>query len=474
MARLDGTTQNDELIWEQPEPVEIYGYAGDDTLWGDAGDDLIVGGAGSDYLLGDPGNDVISGGRDSDYIEGGLGADQLFGGKGADYLVGGGDTDTLIGGGGSDTFGLTSDGLAIIRDFDAGSDSIELLDDLTGSRVLVARNDSNSVGVYVSSNGGSSFDKVLALLTNFTGDVGSVSRKIIGGNVTATPTPTPIPTPTPTPIPTPTPAPTPTPTPPTSDNWLDRVNYFRSLANLPPVTNNPAWTQGEIEHSRYVAKNDQLTHYQDRNNPWYTPAGSEAGQNGNVFAWSTTQVRDIDFIDGWMTAPFHGLGIINPKLTQVAYGSYREAGGSIEAGATLDVIRGINSNSSPQYPVMWPANGKTVPLRQFDSEYPDPLTSFPGYTAPAGLPIYLQLGSGNVTPRVTSHSLTQGNIPIEHGVFDETTYSNSDPSAQQLARSILDSRDAIVMIPRNPLIPGNYTASITSSGQTYTWSFNVV
>jgi hypothetical protein len=452
MARLDGTTQNDELIWSDAEPVEIYGYAGDDSLWGDAGDDFIYGGAGSDYLLGDPGNDVINGGRDNDYIDGGFGADQLFGGKGTDYLVGGGDTDTLIGGGGSDTFGLTSDGVAIIRDFDAASDSLELLDDLTGSRVLVARNDSSSMGVYVSTNGGSSFDKALALLTNFTGDAASVSQKIIGGNVVTNPPPT----------------------PPTSDNWLDRVNYFRSLANLPPVTNNPAWTQGEIEHSRYVVKNDQFTHVQDHNNPWYTPAGSEAGQNSNVTGWSTTQTRDVDFIDGWMTGPFHALGIINPKLTQVAYGSYREADGGIETGATLDVVRGINRNSSPQYPVMWPASGKTVPLRQYyGPEYPDPLTGFPGYTAPTGLPIYLQLGSGNVTPQVTSHSLTQGNIPIQHSVFDETTYSNPDPSAQQLARSILDSRDAIVMIPRNPLIPGNYTASITSSGQTYTWSFNV-
>ncbi|MDF0552329.1 CAP domain-containing protein [Kamptonema sp. UHCC 0994] len=460
MARLDGTTQNDKLIWNDAEPVEIYGYAGDDTLAGDAGNDFIYGGAGDDSLFGDPGNDVLYGGRDNDSMYGASGADQLFGGKGNDYLVSVKDTDTLTGGGGSDTFGLMSDGLAIIPDFDVASDFLELLDDLTGSRFLVARNDSNSVGVYVSSNGGSSFDTTLAILTNFTGNPASVSQKIIGGNVVTTPTPSP--------------TPIPTPTPPTSDNWLDRVNYFRSLANLPPVTNNPAWTQGEIEHSRYVVKNDQFTHFQDHNNPWYTPAGSEAGQNSNVTGWSTTQTRDVDFIDGWMTGPFHALGIINPKLTQVAYGSYREADGGIETGATLDVIRGINSNSSPQYPVMSPASGKTVPLRQYGgNEYPDPLTGFPGYTAPTGLPIYLQLGSGNVTPRVTSHSLTQGNIPIEHGVFDETTYSNPDPSAQQLARGILDSHDAVVMIPRNPLIPGNYTASITSSGQTYTWSFNV-
>lgn len=467
MARLDGTTQNDQLIWSNAGSVEIYGYAGDDTLWGDAGDDFIYGGAGSDYLLGDPGNDVINGGRDSDYIEGGLGADQLFGGKGNDYLVGGGDTDTLIGGGGSDTFGLTSDGLAIIRDFDVAADSLELLDDLTGSRFLVARNDSNSVGVYVSSNGGSSFDTTLALLTNFTGDVGSVAAKVIGGNVTVnqdqntnqntnqnqnTNTNS-----------------------PTSDNWLERVNYLRSLANLPPVTNNPAWTQGAVEHSRYVVKNDQIGHVEDPNNPWYTTAGAEAGQSGNVASWSTTQVQDVDLIDGWMTGPFHGLGIIDPRLTQIAYGSYREADGGIETGATLDVIRGINYNSSPQYPVMWPANGKTVPLRELGPETPDPITGV-GYSYPAGLPIYLQLGPGNITPNVTSHSLTRGNTPIAHTVFDETNFQTgaNEQGWQSTAISILDSRDAVVMIPKDPLIAGTYTASITSSGQNYTWSFNVV
>jgi len=52
MARLDGTTQNDQLIWNEAGSVEIYGFAGDDTLWGDAGNDFLVGGSGSDVLLG--------------------------------------------------------------------------------------------------------------------------------------------------------------------------------------------------------------------------------------------------------------------------------------------------------------------------------------------------------------------------------------------------------------------------------------
>jgi hypothetical protein len=45
---------------------------------------------------------------------------------------------------------------------------------------------------------------------------------------------------------------------------------------------------------------------------------------------------------------------------------------------------------------------------------------------------------------MSCHSLTQGNIPIEHGVFDETTYRNPDPSAQQLARSIYQIRNGAI------------------------------
>jgi len=68
----------------------------------------------------------------------------------------------------------------------------------------------------------------------------------------------------------------------------------------------------------------------------------------------------------------------------------------------------------------------------------------------------------------------QGSTPLEHCVYDETSYTNPDGSDQSLGRSILDARDAIVLIPREPLTPGSsYTVSITVSGQTYAWSFTV-
>jgi len=64
---------------------------------------------------------------------------------------------------------------------------------------------------------------------------------------------------------------------------------------------------------------------------------------------------------------------------------------------------------------------------------------------------------------------------IEHGVFDETNFTSpATPDWQEIGVSILDQRDAIIMIPKDPLIPGNYTASITANNQDYTWSFNVI
>jgi hypothetical protein len=54
-------------------------------------------------------------------------------------------------------------------------------------------------------------------------------------------------------------------------------------------------------------------------------------------------------------------------------------------------------------------------------------------------------------------------------VYDETTYSGG-----QQGIDVLGLRDAIVLIPYAPLVPGNtYTVSITDRGKAYTWSFTI-
>ena len=81
--------------------IEIYGFAGNDTLWvsdqigvpailnGGAGDDTLVAGGGSTILLGGAGNDLLMGGANRDILIGGDGADTLRGNGGDDLLIGG-------------------------------------------------------------------------------------------------------------------------------------------------------------------------------------------------------------------------------------------------------------------------------------------------------------------------------------------------------------------------------------------------
>ncbi len=262
---------------------------------------------------------------------------------------------------------------------------------------------------------------------------------------------------------------------PPQPNWLAYVNHYRAMADLPPVTENVTWSDGCWKHARYMVKNDFIGHTEDPNNPWYTPEGQAAGGSSNVWASYAVDTADEDSVDVFMQAPFHAVGIVDPALLQVGFGSYRESDGGLQYGVALDVIRGLGSiPPSVAFPVKWPAHGTTVPILLHWGEYPDPLTSCPGYSTPSGLPIILQIGPGNVTPNVTSHSFMQGSTPLEHCVFDETSYTNPDGSAQSLGRSCLDARDATVLIPRYPLTPGaTYSASITVNDQTYTWSFTV-
>ncbi len=288
-------------------------------------------------------------------------------------------------------------------------------------------------------------------------------------------TPTPSPTPTNPPVPTNTPVPTPDP----GDGWLGYINFLRGLSGLPSVTENGTWSNGAWWHSCYMVQNDYVGHDEVPGNPCYTDQGDEAAGNSNVMVSSSPSSTDQYAIDLWMEGPFHGVAIMDPQLEVVGFGSYREAVGTWQMGATLDVARGKTSAEPPSgtYPVMWPGDGQSTTILGYrGTEWPDPLASCPGISAdywnPSGPPIYVQIGSGNLTPNVTATSFRRGSTQLEHCVFDETSYSNPSSSTQSTGRWILNTRDAIVIMPKEPLEAGRtYTASITANGNTYTWSF---
>ncbi len=259
-------------------------------------------------------------------------------------------------------------------------------------------------------------------------------------------------------------------------NTLSNLNAYRSLANLPPVTENSLWSEGDRLHARYVVKNGVLTHTEDLANPWYSLDGDAAGQSSNVLADTGIQLTDSQAVDKWMSGPFHAVNVLDPRLQRIGFGSYREMGSVFQTAAALDTFRGLGAVSDRvQFPVFYPAQGKALPVSQYSGgETPDPLSACPGYTAPSGPPVIVQFGSGFTSVNVTAHTFKQGTTNLEHCIYTETSYTHPDPQQQALGRSFLSGRDALVIIPRQPLTPGAaYTVSLTANGKSYTWSFSV-
>jgi hypothetical protein len=254
-------------------------------------------------------------------------------------------------------------------------------------------------------------------------------------------------------------------------SWLDRVNFYRAMAALPPVAENPALSGAVLEHARYMVIHGVVKHSQTAGDSWATSGGAAAAAVSNLAGSSNPFEPDSWAVDIWMQAPFHALGILDPALQQVGFGIHRAPNGRIRTAAGLDVIRGRGTApASMAYPVVWPSHGSRVPITTHVAEYPSPLTSCRGYEAPTGLPLIVQLGE---VPRVTGSWIADGRRELDHCIFDEGSYENRDAAQQRLGRSILASRHAIVLIPRKPLRPGaRYRVVVEVNGRLVDWTFD--
>ena len=277
--------------------------------------------------------------------------------------------------------------------------------------------------------------------------------------------------------------------PDADDLWLKPLNRYRETAGLTPVTANSRFSRADYLHSRYIVKNfakqiaaginlGPAMHFEDPSKPWYTAEGAVAGRAGDIDeAWNPHGILAPSWaLDNWMQSPFHRFPILNPRLHSVGYGYMCEAGVCI---ASLNLNGDVDPITSPPAPlakpIEYPPNGASIDLNSFDGEWPDPLTSCPGYSLPTGYPVSLQLGT-LVNPGVAHYSLkrtapTPGNL--EACVFDGNTYNNPDSGTQAMMRNQLINFGAIVMMPRAPLEPGSYLVSIDAGGHEYSWSFHV-
>ena len=246
--------------------------------------------------------------------------------------------------------------------------------------------------------------------------------------------------------------------------WLARLNAWRATSGLPSLTENATWSQGDVAHATYMVKNDLVTHYETPGVPYYSVAGDTAARNSNLNVSSYTSETDAQAIDWWMKAPFHALGLMDPRLTTTGFGSYRQVKSGWQMGAAVDTLRG-NSWTGGTYPVYFPGNGSIEPLTSYGGgEYPDPLAGCSGYAAPTGLPVFIEVG-GNVATKVSSASFTGNGVALAHCVID-----SSNPALG----ADLTGRGGVILIPRAPLTTGvKYVVAMTVNGVPYTWSFSV-
>ncbi len=254
-------------------------------------------------------------------------------------------------------------------------------------------------------------------------------------------------------------------TPATTAPWLARLNAWRLTTGLSSLTENATWSQGDYAHAVYMVKNDLVTHYETVGVPYYSLAGDTAARNSNLNVSSTTSETDSQAIDWWMKAPFHAMGMMDPRLTSTGFGSYRQVKSGWQMGAAVDTLRG-NSWTGGAYPVYFPGNGSIEPLTSYGGgEFPDPLAGCSGYAAPTGLPVFVQVGGNVATKASTVHSFTGNGVALAHCVID-----SSNPAVG----SNLTGRGGVIVIPRAPLLTGvKYVVSLNVNGKPYTWSFSV-
>ncbi|MEM7802063.1 MAG: CAP domain-containing protein [Chloroflexota bacterium] len=299
---------------------------------------------------------------------------------------------------------------------------------------------------------------------------------------TLPPTATPLPTETPTPTLTPTPSPTPTPAEYVFGSdplWLEYANNIRFEANLPSLVENVDFSFGAAGHSQYMYLNNTYGHTQDKDNPGYSLSGEAAADNGNIAAAFTPNLSDLFGMDYWVSAPFHLVPILNPRLVEVGHGIFRGPA-SPYTTFTLDVST-KRSDSYPlvdgiEFPITYPKDGgKLWILRHYLPEWPSPKRTcgaFANYSAP----LIVLMGNGDVDPVVSDITLRDGERTIEVCYFTELTYFSSNEFEQSTGREILNKSDAIVIIASETFEIGKrYDVEVIVSGEDpITWSFDAV
>jgi hypothetical protein len=298
-----------------------------------------------------------------------------------------------------------------------------------------------------------------------------------------------------------------------------RVNYYRAMAKLPPVVDDSTISAGALNHARYLVKNgiaggdivlDQRDlHFQMpqdafrwevEGKPFYTANGASAGRNAVIVSARKINLSGAELVDRLMTMPFSGLIPMVPQFSVAGLGAYCDPNQcaivipyhfALEKSVRIALYDGpasdrlwnpglgpIPSESGRlRTAVEFPPDGAIVDLQSYSGgDYPEPLFSCPGYKAPTGTPISIQLGQGfgaDGSLDISSVFVTRDGAEIETCLITSQSYEGHTREQTEFGKAGLERIGAAVIVPREPLAPGYYSVSLKEDGKLYTWGFTV-
>jgi hypothetical protein len=270
----------------------------------------------------------------------------------------------------------------------------------------------------------------------------------------------------------------------TPDNldWLGEINRYRAAAGLGAVTDQSTWDAGILAHLSYVASTPKgqesgryaSLHTENPVSRYATGAGALEASRSDLF-FDSTALTPVGFIDGWLSAPFHAIGMLRGRLTQVAFATSPNG-----SAAGLDVIGGLaDQEAGPSSPILFPGNEMTTDLTSYTGgESPDPLETcgWSSTSASYGLPLIALLPSaptaGLQAQVVGTDGSTMSTANGQLCVVDEATYRSTDPVYGSTGKQILQDDHAVLLIARRPYTAGHYDVTINQDGRPdIDWSF---
>lgn len=255
---------------------------------------------------------------------------------------------------------------------------------------------------------------------------------------------------------------------------------------MPPVTEDPKITDGAKKHVKYLVMSGENyfvgqyvnRHSENPASPYSTPEGTEYGA-GNI-AWNSGPGKS--FIDMWMAAPFHTIGILREQLQTVGYAAEFTGPDSIDPNyyvANLAVIKGFNYRISRSKNILFPGDNSIIHLNRFTGENPEPRESCSGdYEKFVGLPIFASLlvtPTRDLTATLTAPDGTEISAKDQLCVVNEHNFTTTDSVYGPAGKAIIESDHLVLIIPKEPLTVGKYKVSIKQNGRpNIDWSFSYV